>query len=233
MSLPQTSNIEIPILQELSDTGGVDDVRFLYERLIAYFPQITDEEIFGIRNGENQVWRKAVQKAGKTLDEKNYIRRTRGLWEITEKGKARILEETSGFTLTESEYKELSHLYIQEMLVEIGESLGFYAETEFEFYDVIWRETAKSPRLSHVFEVQSKGNIDSAFAKLKRAYQNQRSKIFLVISSERDLNRARKSLSQEFQDIESVLIISTFPQIKKVHQNLRNIGEILKEFLLK
>lgn len=233
MSLPQTSNIEIPILQELSDTGGIEDVRFLYERLMAYFPQITDKEVSEIKTGENSAWRKAVQKAGKTLDEKNLIRRKQGLWKITEKGKTRIIEETSGFTLTEAQPEEFSHLQIQDMLVEIGESLGFYAETEFEYYDVIWRENAKNQRLSHVFEVQRKGNIDSAFAKLKRAYQNQRSKIFLVISSERDLNRARKSLAQEFQDIESVLMILTFPQIKKVHQNLRHIAEILKEFLLK
>ncbi len=119
------------------------------------------------------------------------------------------------------------------MLVEIGESLGFYAETEFEFYDVIWRETPKSQRLSHIFEVQSKGNIDSAFAKLKRAYQAQRTKPFLVIASERDLNRARQSLSREFQDIETVVTILTFAQIKQVHQNLKNIPEIIKEFLLK
>ncbi len=119
------------------------------------------------------------------------------------------------------------------MLVEIGECLGVYAKTEFEFYDVIWRETPNSQRLSHIFEVQSKGNIDSAFAKLKRAYNAQRSKPFLVLSSERDLNRARKSLSREFQDIEKVVTILTFAQIKQVHRNLTNIAEIIKEFLLK
>jgi Mrr N-terminal domain len=233
MSLPQAPTIETPILQELVATGGTDDVRFLYERLIAYFPQISDKEIADIKNGINQNWRKAVQKAGKALDEKNFIRRTRGLWSITEKGKKIVEEETSGFTLTQTKFKETTHLTIQEMLVEIGESLGFYAEIEFEYYDVIWRETERSQRISHVFEVQSKGNIDSAFAKLKRAYQNQRSKPFLVISSERDTNRAGKSLAQEFQDVESILTILSFAQVKKVHQNIKNIAEILREFLLK
>ena len=119
------------------------------------------------------------------------------------------------------------------MLVEIGESLGFFAETEFEFYDVVWRENSKSSRLSHVFEVQSKGNIDSAFAKLKRAYSAQRSKIFLVLTSERDLNRAGKSLEREFQELENAVVILSFPQVKLAFQNLRNIREILREFLLK
>lgn len=233
MSLPQTSTIEIPILQELVVTGGSDDLRFLYERLIDYFPQISDKESQEIRNGANQYWRKAVQKAGKALNEKDFIKRSRGLWSITEKGRAIAMEETSGFTLAQAKTEETTHLSIQEMLVEIGESLGFYAEMEFEYYDVIWRENAKSTRISHVFEVQSKGNIDSAFAKLKRAYQNQRTKPFLVIASERDSNRAGKSLSHEFQDVESALTILSFAQVQKVHQNIKNIAEILKEFLLK
>ncbi len=119
------------------------------------------------------------------------------------------------------------------MLVDIGISLGFYAALEFEFYDVIWRETPASQRISHIFEVQSKGNIDSAFAKLKRAYQNQRTKPFLILSTEKDLNRAVKSLSREFQDIEKTVTILTFEQIRQVHRNLANIAEIIKEFLLK
>ena len=233
MSLPPSSTIEIPILQELVATGGSDDVRFLYDRLIAYFPQISDHEISEIKNGANSHWRKAVQKAGKLLDEKNFIRRSRGAWSITEKGKAIVVEESSGFTLTKIKNKEITHLSIQQMLVEIGESLGFYAAIEFEYYDVIWRENARSQRISHVFEVQSKGNIDSAFAKLKRAYQNQRSKPYLVIDSERDSNRAGKSLAHEFQEVEAVLTVLSFAQVRKVHQNIKNIAEILKEFLLK
>lgn len=233
MSLPLSPNIEIPILQELVATGGTDDVRFLYDRLIAYFPQITDQEISEIKNHSNQSWRKSVQKAGKLLDEKNFIKRSRGLWSITEKGRAIAAEESSGFTLTKTKTKEITHQSIQQMLVEIGESLGFYAEIEFEYYDVIWRETSRSQRISHVFEVQSKGNIDSAFAKLKRAYQNQRSKPFLVIATERDTNRAGKSLAHEFQEVESILTILSFAEVKKVHQNIKNISEILKEFLLK
>lgn len=233
MPIPKVSSIKMPILQELVATGGADNLRFLYERLPAYFPQLSEKEISGIKDGKNKSWRIAVQKAGKFLDEQKLIEREHGNWVITDRGRKEVEKETSGFTLTVSQTKSLSHTNIQEMLVKIGESLGFYAETEFEFYDVIWRETPNSPRISHIFEVQSKGNIDSAFAKLKRAYQAQRTKPFLVIASERDLNRARQSLSREFHDIETVVTILTFAQIKQVHQNLKNIAEIIKEFLLK
>jgi len=233
MSLPITSSIELPILQELVVVGGSDYLRFLYQRLIAYFPQLSEREIFEIKNESNPKWRSAVQKAGKILDENGCISRRQGLWTITNKGIEAVKAETLEFTPTKLEEKQISHSDIQKMLTEIGFALGYYAETEFEYYDVVWRENEKTQRLSHVFEVQSKGNIDSAFAKLKRAYEAQRSKPYLIISSERDLNRAGKSLSREFQDIASEVRILTFVQIETVHRNLQNIAEIIREFLLK
>ena len=117
------------------------------------------------------------------------------------------------------------------MIVEVGMSLGFYAETEFEYYDVIWRESRQSPRISHVFEVQSKGNIDSAFAKLKRAYDTQRSKPFLILASERDTRRAVKSLINEFREIQAVITILSFVEMRKIHENLHSIAEYLPKFL--
>ncbi|MGI8466889.1 MAG: hypothetical protein ACR2N3_00360 [Pyrinomonadaceae bacterium] len=233
MSFPPSSTLEIPILQELVAVGGAEDVRFLYERLINYFPQLSENEIRAIRANASANWRKLVQRAGRELDDKRLLQRTRGFWTITERGNREVETESQGFVISTTERTELTHGEIQKMLVEIGMSLGFYAETEFEFYDVVWRENEKVSRLSHVFEVQSKGNIDSAFAKLKRAFVAQRSKIYLVLASERDLNRARKSLEREFQDIENAVTILTFSQIKTVSQNLKNVAEILRDFLLK
>ena len=234
MPLPKTSSIEIPILQELVATGGGDNLRFLYERLVAYFPQLTDEEIADIKANKNKGWRVAVQKSGKVLEESNLIKRERGNWTITAKGTTQVEAEANGFIKTETfAAAALSHTEVQEMLLQIGVSLGFYAVLEFEYYDVVWRETQKGARLSHVFEVQSKGNLDSALAKLKRAYQMQRTKPFLVLSTERDLNRARQSLAREFQDIENTVTILTFEQIRLVHRNLQNIAPLIRELLLK
>ncbi|HXG83219.1 MAG TPA: hypothetical protein VNI84_04240 [Pyrinomonadaceae bacterium] len=233
MPIPKTSSIEIPILQELVAVGGGDSLRFLYERLIAYFPQLVEREILDIKNNNNKQWRAAVQKAGRILEENNLICRKRGFWKITEKGRINVEAESKGFFVTETNDTPLSHLDVQQMLYEIGSSLGFVAALEFEYYDVVWRETEKSPRLSHIFEVQSKGNLDSAFAKLKRAYEAQRTKPFLIISTEKDLNRARQSLKREFNDIEHKVTVLTFAQIRTVYQNLSGIADIMKELLLK
>ena len=121
------------------------------------------------------------------------------------------------------------------MLVEIGRVLGFYAQAEFEYYDVVWRESRNVPRLSHVFEVQHKGNIDSAFAKLKRAYDTQRSRPFLILTSERDSNRAARSINPAqtgaFHELETVLTVLSFEQIRLLHRSLNSISDILPHFL--
>lgn len=233
MSFPKTEQLGMPIMHELIATGGTEDVRFLYEKLINYFPQITEEEIYQIRNHNHAGWRKVVQKAGLELEESGFIKRVKGIWQVSPKGREQVESEIEEFDFSTPEETELNHTEVQNKIIEIGNALGFFAQKEFEYYDVVWRETAKAARLSHVFEVQSKGNLDSALTKLKRAYTTQRSKIFLILTHKRDDNRARRALEQEFQELENHLVIITFSQIKLISQNLRNIGEFLREFLLK
>lgn len=231
MSIPVFNSIETPILHELSAIGGKDDVRFLYDRLISYFPSLSDAEISNIKNGQESRWKSAVQKAGKSLDEQNLITRERGIWSLTKKGIEAANAESSGIIFNKSDNNSLSHLEVQQMIFEIGEILGYFSALEFEYYDVIWRENEKSPRISHVFEVQSKGNIDSAFAKLKRAFDAQRSKPFLVLASERDTNRAQRSLTQEFRELENVITILSFVELRKIHENLKAIDKYLPKLL--
>lgn len=233
MSLPFSHLIETPILQELFAIGGTDDVRFIYTRLVSYFPSLSDAEISLIQNDENTAWKKAVQKAGKSLSDEKLILRDRGIWQLTDKGREKVLAENSDFAISVSDenVEVLSHQSVQQIIIEIGEMLGYFAQSEFEFFDVIWRESAASKRISHVFEVQSKGNIDSAFAKLKRAFDAQRSKPFLIIDSERDTNRAHKSLENEFRELSGVITILSFAEIRKTHNNLKGIESILPQFL--
>lgn len=108
MSFPSIENLQMPILQELNAVGGSEDVRFLYERLTAYFPQIIEKDLQKIEK-----WRKLVQKAGKELDDIRLVTRTKGIWQITERGKQRIENETIEFSLQNQEIKELNHREIQ------------------------------------------------------------------------------------------------------------------------
>ena len=236
MSYPNLSRIELPVLQELVAMGGSEDVRFLYDRLAGYFPQLEQQEINEGSDGHNETWRRLVQRAGRELDDKKQMTRDKGFWTITQAGRKRVEEEGTSFSLSSVESKQeiLSHADIQQMLLEIGRILGYHVEMEFEFYDVVWRENERSPRLSHVFEVQHKGNIDSALAKLKKAYDAQRSKPFLILASERDTNRALRSTdaahSGAFREISDAIKILSFEQLRLLHRSLTSVADLLPDF---
>jgi hypothetical protein len=238
MAYPGVARIELPILQELVATGGVEDVRFLYNRLSGYFPQLDDAEVRSLTNGHQSQWRRLVQRAGRLLADKRQIERRQGRWTITATGRKRAADEGQSFNLAEAHDAivrpdALTHGDIQQRLIDIGRVLGYYAESEFDYYDVVWRESETSPRLSHVFEVQHKGNIDAAMAKLKRAYEAQRSKPFLIVASERDTNRANKNMSQArtgaFHEIGRATVILSFEQLDKLHRALTSVEDMLAQ----
>jgi hypothetical protein len=241
MTLPGVARLELPILQELVATGGADDVRFLYARLVSYFPQMNDNRAPSFAR-EDRSWRRHVQCAGRVLDEKRQIERSRGLWSITNNGRKRVDEEAPSFTYAPEEPQtapaaasEFSHVEVQRMLLDIGRALGFHSEMEFDYYDVVWRAGETSPRLSHVFEVQRKGNVDAALAKLKRAYESQRSRPFFVVASERDTNRAQLQMSLAetgaFHEIGRVTTIISFEQLLKLHRALTSVEDLLAGFI--
>lgn len=240
MAYPGVARIELPILQELVATGGVEDVRFLYARLVAYFPQLDDAEAQAVDNGHRKQWRRLVQRAGLQLSEQRQIERHQGNWAITAAGRKRVMDEALDFSHADADASvavdtaTLTHGDVQQMLLDIGRVLGYHAQKEFEYYDVVWRTSADSPRLCHVFEVQHKGNIDAALAKLKRAYDGQRSKPFLIVASERDTNRARRSLSQAstgaFHEIGLVTSILSFEQLRRLHRSLTSVEDLLAIF---
>jgi putative lipoic acid-binding regulatory protein len=231
LATPNAARIELPILQELVAIGGEEDVRFLYDRLTAYFPQLSDYA----RNGDERPevkWRRSVQRAGRLLSEKREIERHRGQWRITERGRRRANEEGQIFKLeTETRRANDSHADIQQMLLDIGRVLGYHAEREFDYYDVVWRASATTARLSHVFEVQHKGNIDAALVKLKRAFDTSRSKLFLVVASERDTERARRAVSLDqrggFHEINLAATIISFEQLRQLHRALTSVESLL------
>jgi hypothetical protein len=239
MAYPNAERIELPVLQELVATGGVEDVRFLYDRLVAYFPQLGGGEVLADANGYQRQWRRLVQRAGRALHERREIGRERGLWTITDRGRRRVSEEGLSFSLTPAEEVgaegsgTYTHADVQGMLLEVGRVLGYFAEAEYDYYDVVWRAGEGSPRLSHVFEVQRKGNIDAALAKLKRAYDAQRTRPFLVVASERDTNRAQRQLSLArtgpFHEIGSVTTIFSFEQLRRLHRSLTSVEDLLSQ----
>src|ERR1044071_1468811 len=131
MPFPETSRLELPILQELKATGGADQLRYLYERLPRYSPQLAREDLEDRSESGRSRWARAVQRAGRQLEEKGEFRREKNQWKITARGLKRVEDEAMTLAApaaAERKEKTLTHKEAQAMLVEIGLMLGKHAE---------------------------------------------------------------------------------------------------------
>jgi hypothetical protein len=234
MSFPEIERMELPILQELLAAGGADHLRYLYERLVSYFPSLTTSDLEERAPSGRVRWRAAVQRAGRQLEEKGEIARDRAHWSLTSKGRQRIAAESLRMTEEKQEtenHREVSHREAQQMIVEIGLMLGRHAESEFEYYDAVWRESPQSPRLSHVFEVQIAGSVDSALTRLKHAYDAQRSRPFLIIADERAARFAEKRLTGSFHEIWEVVTVIGVGELKRLYDALCSQRDLLSKII--
>jgi hypothetical protein len=232
MPFPEVARVELPILQELEATGGSDQLRYLYERLVRYFPQLTPEDLEQRTTANRSGWHGVVQRAGRQLADKGELRRERTLWTLTPKGRKRIEAEAMRPMAASTEaLRSVSHKEAQAMLVEIGEMLGRHAEAEFEYYDVVWRDSASSPRLSHVFEVQVAGSVDSALTRLKHAYDSQRSRPFLVIADERAGRFAGRRLTGSFHEIYEAITVIGIGELQRLYESLKAQEELLGKII--
>ena len=234
MSFPEAARVELPILQELDATGGSDQLRYLYDRLVRYFPQLSPDDLDQRSPHGRRLWHRVVQRAGRQLIEKGEMTRRGALWALTSKGRRRIEAEQMRPTETPAEIvppRAVSHKDAQEMLVEIGRMLGRHAEREFDYYDVVWRDTAQSPRLSHVFEVQVAGSVDSALTRLKHAYDAQRSLLFLVVADERAANFAGRRLTGSFHEILEIVTVIGTGELKRLYESLASQRELLEKII--
>src|SRR5262247_3551038 len=97
MPFPETSRIELPILIELKATGGSDQLRYLYDRLARYFPQMTEQDLTERSEGGRSRWRRIVQRAGRELEANGELRREKSEWKLTAKGARRVEAEAMQF----------------------------------------------------------------------------------------------------------------------------------------
>jgi hypothetical protein len=232
MPFPELARIELPILQELEATGGSDSLRYLYDRLVHYFPQLTADDLLARSSSRRSAWNRAVQRAGRELEQKGELHRERTRWTITAKGRRRVEAEAMRVqpaAATREAPRAVSHQEAQAMLVEIGAMLGRHAEAEFEYYDVVWRDTTTSPRLSHVFEVQVAGSVDSALTRLKQAYDLQRSRPFLVVADERSATFAGKRLTGSFHEIWDVITVIGVGDLRRLYEALKSQQTLLEK----
>ena len=125
--------------------------------------------------------------------------------------------------------KPFTHSELVNMLVELGEMFGKYPEKEYRgkpyVYDVVWKEV-RIGNPTKVFEIQHKGVLDSALAKLKHAYDIWHADLFLVITRHRDKEKAKLLLQGTFHGIESITTIIQPEEIREMYTYKKKFNEL-------
>jgi hypothetical protein len=94
-----------------------------------------------------------------------------------------------------------SHSEVIDRIVSIGEALGFKADREKSVVkgakvDVIWQANiANLGVVMYVFEVQSKGSIDSLILNLQRALVNQSVQRLIVVADDKSIDTIRGEIA--------------------------------------
>jgi len=132
-----------------------------------------------------------------------------------------------------------THKDLVNMLRGIGEMLCFVVRVEDstpdKIYrcDVTWRDYEEHSPLK-VFEVEVSGNVDHALASLAHAYDVWRPEsLYLVVSDERDLERAKKlvepRLKGAFSRLRGRLKVLTWKEVLTLHTTLGSQRELVRE----
>jgi hypothetical protein len=131
------------------------------------------------------------------------------------------------------------HEHIKELLRQVGNILGYYPETEFReppyIFDVVWKTFQQASRPGFVFEVQDKGNLIEALAKLQHAKDTWGSKLFLTITGDRDRKRVEKLvaplLTGTFHRLARDLVLLPQEQLEMLYEPLNQNRDLIRKLL--
>lgn len=152
------------------------------------------------------------------------------LWDIA-KSKEILIDETSKKELDKSITKSL-HSEIIDMIVDIGSCLGFESEKEVKVatgavVDAIWKvRIGNMGMIMYVFEVQSKGAIDSLILNLQKASYNQAVQRLIAVSDTKQLQKIKEEVTplKNFD-----LVLWDFDDVRSVHESLSNAFESINK----
>lgn len=246
MALPAEKDIRLPLLRVIADAGGELPMLEAVTAVERYFPEITDEDKRLKLKSGSLVWRNRVQWVRQSLVVQGHLfREPRGVWRITPDGLAHVRGDQPPVVVTPLQTPAVDgprlHRELQDKLVEVARLLGFSAETEYSEspyrYDVVWKEFARAVRPEAVFEVQDKGNLTEALAKLQHARDIWATRLFLVVTGEKDQRKVEQLtgtyLSGTFHRLAPHLTVLTPSDVDSLHSDLARHGELLKKLVQK
>lgn len=146
-------------------------------------------------------------------------------------------EEAEAPPVIESPSHDLNHTETIELLLELGDGLGFEVEKEYPVtagcrIDVIWRtRVANLGTIGYAFEVQRRGSRDSAILNLQRVRRDRSIQKVILVSSAGELDTFRReiaSLDEAFRQavgyLEVGLAQRTLEHVRALKATLNDIG---------
>jgi len=245
MSFPSRGEIELVLLVQIESMGGEGHPKYIYSKVTEGFPQITMADLDRKKSDGTSLWENRIAWVRYQLAENGEIDKSvRGMWRITEKGKERLrrhgllkreLEETAPPISPELRL----HQQVQTQLEELGRILGKYAKKEHReapyIYDVIWKDAEWLPRITHAFEVQDKGNLIEALAKLKHARDSWGSHLFLVVTGQKDRKKLDQILNPyftgTFHEISTATTVLSPEEVGEIYEFANRFKKPIEQFL--
>jgi hypothetical protein len=128
---------------------------------------------------------------------------------------------------------DFDHDEIVEKLVELGNGLGFEAESEKLIakgarVDAVWRaKIANLGVVSYVFEVHRGGSIDSLILNLQRAKNNPTVQKLVVVANTVDLRKIGEEVSSLSEDFRKSLAYLEAKDVEKAYNLLKELNAII------
>jgi len=141
----------------------------------------------------------------------------------------KVEKEISTQEISEDEI-EFIHDDIRDKVRDIGQWLGFDAKIEQKVsegskVDTIWEATiGNMGRVIYVFEVQTKGSIDSLILNLLKSLNNSSVQGVVAVSDKSQLEKIQKHIF-DVKDLKDKLKFWEYGEILKVHESLEFVNE--------
>jgi hypothetical protein len=130
------------------------------------------------------------------------------------------------------EISEFRHNDIRDKLAEIGTFLGFDTRTEQKVadgskVDTIWEmKVGNMGRILYVFEVQTKGSIDSLIVNLLKALNNPAVQAVVAVSDNEQLEKIKKH-SADVPNLGDKIKCWDYEEVLKVYDSLADVNETI------
>lgn len=147
------------------------------------------------------------------------------IWQEAQGTDPIVPQETASLPKTKEEL-QFVHNDIRDLIKDIGLMLGFRADIEKKIadgaiVDAIWEVSVSNMgRITYVFEVQTKGSIDSLILNLLKSKNNPSVQGIVAVSDADQLAKIKKEASA-VKGIED-LKLWDYNDVQKVHENLSN-----------